>query len=122
MPYTHVFSVHSSLQEQLAVALVRDRGIDPAAVLFLCTRGSFRSAEDYPFTAVDGDLYRTNGGYNLAKHRRRNLIANARFTIEVLDELAPEFQVYAPMYTYWYLRLLRERAAAYHVVEDGFGS
>ena len=122
MPYHHVFSTHSMLQEQLTDAIIRNAGLDTAEVVVIRVRGSYRAEEEAAYRILDGGTYGTGGGNNVIKHRRRNRAAYERFKREVLDELAPTFQVYSAMYTYWYLRLLAERAADYHILEDGFGS
>ena len=122
MKYTHVFSTHSMLQEQISDAIIREAGIDPGEVLVIRVRGSFRPEERAAYRILDGGRYGSGGGYNVIKHRRRNRAAYQLFEREVLNELADDFQMYSAMYTYWYLVDLKQRSAAYHVLEDGFGS
>lgn len=122
MPYTHIFSTHSMLQEQLTDAIIREEEIDPNEVLVIRVRGSFRPGEQAIYRIVDGGHFGATGGYNIPKHRKRNRAAYNRFEREVLSELSENFQVYSAMYTYWYLVDLKNRADAYHILEDGFGS
>ena len=122
MQITHVFSTHATLQERLTEAIIQDEGIDPAAVLVIQVRGSYRPDALPGLTVVDGGRYSVSGGYNVIKHRNRNRAAYELFDAEVLQRLAPDFKVYSAMYTYWFLRLLKERSSAYHILEDGFGS
>ncbi|WP_020568341.1 hypothetical protein [Neolewinella persica] len=122
MPYTHVFSTHAILQEYLTDAIIRQEGIDPERVLVLRVRGSFQPDGTAAYTVLNGDNYQSQGGRNILKHRRFNKRRYASFKTDVLDQLAPGFQMYAPMYTYWYLQVLASKAGSYHVLEDGFGS
>ena len=122
MRYTHVFSSHTMLQEQLTDAIIREANLDPDEVLVIRVRGSFRPEERAAYRILDGGRYGVTGGYNVPKHRRRNRAALVRFEQEVLEQLAPDFQIYSAMYTYWYLVELKRRAKQYHVLEDGFGS
>ena len=122
MPYTHVFVTHAILQEYLSEGIIRQEKINPANVLVLRVRGSYRSGEEAAYTVLNGGDYSNANGRNLLKHRRTNKQRYLRFKADVLDQLAPGFQVYSPMYTYWYLHVLASRASAYHVLEDGFGS
>jgi hypothetical protein len=122
MPYTHVFVTHAILQEYLTEGIIRQENIDPAKVLVLRVRGSYRSGEKAAYTVLDGGDYSNANGRNLLKHRQTNKQRYLRFKADVLDQLAPDFQIYSPMYTYWYLHVLASRSATYHVLEDGFGS
>ena len=122
MTFQHVFSTHAYLQEYLTEAIIRDRQLDPGRVLVLRVRGSYRPGEETAYTVLDGSRYNARNGRNLIKHRRENRRRYDLFTAEVLDRLAPGFETYGPMYTYWYLRILADRAARYHVLEDGLGS
>lgn len=122
MPYTHVFVTHAILQEYLTEGIIRQENIDPVNVLVLRVRGSYRPGETAVYTILNGADYSNANGRNLLKHRRTNRQRYLRFKAEVLDQLDPDFQIYSPMYTYWYLHVLASRAGAYHVLEDGFGS
>jgi len=122
MPYTHVFSSHSMLQEQLTDAIIREEGLAPENVLVIRARGSFRPEERAAYRILDGGRFATSGGYNIVKHRRRNRAVYELFQREVLNGLAEGFQLYSAMYTYWYLWALKRRSGAYHIMEDGFGS
>ncbi|MFK8164663.1 MAG: hypothetical protein AB8H12_19610 [Lewinella sp.] len=122
MPYTHVFVTHAILQEYLTEGIIRQENIDLAKVLVLRVRGSYRTEERAAYRVLDGGDYSNANGRNLLKHRRTNKQRYLRFKADVLDQLAPDFQIYSPMYTYWYLNVLASRAEAYHVLEDGFGS
>lgn len=122
MPITHVFATHAILQERLAAAIVARDGIPAQNVLILKVRDSYRPTENEPFLTLDGGRYRQVDGWNVLRHRATNKATYERFDREVLQLLAPDFQVYSAMYTYWFVRLLAERAAAYHILEDGFGS
>lgn len=110
------------LQEQLTDAIIREANLDPDAVLVIRVRGSFRPEERAAYRILDGGRYGVTGGYNVLKHRRRNRAALVRFEQEVLKQLAPNFQIYSAMYTYWYLVDLKRKAKHYHILEDGFGS
>ena len=122
MQYTHVFATHASLQENLVDAIIRRESIDPGRVLVLRVRKSFREGGKHPYTVLNGDRYANNSGWNVPAHRRGNRRKYEVFKQEVLNRLAPDFQMYSPMYTYWYLNVLAAQAAAYHVLEDGLGS
>lgn len=122
MRFTHVFATHSMLQVYLVEAIIRQENIDPERVLALRVRDSYRPAETAAYTILDGGNYGNRNGRNLLKHRRLNQQRYARFKVEILDQLAPGFQMYSPMFTYWYLHVLASRAGAYHVLEDGLGS
>jgi hypothetical protein len=122
MQYTHVFVTHAILQEYLTEGIIRQENIDPASVLVLRVRGSYKAGEKAAYTILNGGDYSNANGRNLLKHRRTNKQRYLRFKAEVLDQLAPDFQIYSPMYTYWYLNVLASRAGTYHVLEDGFGS
>lgn len=122
MPITHVFATHAILQERLAAAIVEQEGVPAENVLILKVRGSYRPDEKAEFPMVDGGRYMHVDGWNLPKNRARNKSIYETFDRDVLQRLAPGFQVYSAMYTYWFVRLLAERASAYHILEDGFGS
>lgn len=122
MPYTHVFVTHAILQEYLTEGIIRQENIHPKNVLLLRVRGSYRPGEKAAYTILNGGDYSNANGRNILKHRRTNKQRYLRFKADVLDQLAPGFQIYSPMYTYWYLHVLASRAGAYHVLEDGFGS
>jgi len=122
MPYTHVFVTHAILQEYLTEGIIRQENIDLEKVLVLRVRGSYRPGERAAYTVLNGGDYSNANGRNLLKHRRTNKQRYLSFKADVLDQLAPGFQIYSPMYTYWYLHVLASRSAAYHVLEDGFGS
>ncbi len=120
--FTHVFATHSLLQERLATAIVAAAKIAPEEVLLLKVRGSYRFDQTSTFASVDGDRYLHRDGWKLWRHRKHNQAAFAAFEKEVLQQLAPEFEVYSAMYDYWFVRLLGGKAATYHILEDGFGS
>lgn len=122
MRYSHIFSTHSMLQEQLTDAIIREAEIDPSAVLVIRVRGSFRPEERAAYRILDGGTFGVTGGYNVFKHRQGNRAAAARFEQEVLKYLTDDFQIYSAMYAYWYLVELKRRAKDYHILEDGFGS
>lgn len=122
MQYSHVFATHASLQENLVNAIIRHESIDPERVLVLRVRKSFREGGKHPYAVLNGDRYANNSGWNVPVHRRKNRRKYKLFREEVLERLAPDFQMYSPMYTYWYLNVLAAKAAAYHVLEDGLGS
>lgn len=122
MPITHVFATHAILQERLAAAIVKRDGVPAENVLILKVRGSYRPAKNEAFLTLDGGRYLHVDGWNLPANRRSNGVVYDAFDQEVLQQLAPDFQVYSAMYTYWFVRLLGDRAAAYHILEDGFGS
>ena len=110
------------LQEQLANALIREIPLDPARVLVIRARGSFREGESADYHVINGDDFSLAGGYNVLKHRRYNARVYQYFNSDVLQRLSPDFEVYSAMYTYWFLWVLKTRAARYHIMEDGFGS
>lgn len=120
--YTHVFVTHAPLQEHLADGIIRDLRLDEGRVLVIRVRGSFVAEEKRPYTVVNGDRFQRSTGLNPFKHRRRNAHILASYRREVTDRLADEYVVYAPMYTYWYLRALAENSDRYFFLEDGFGS
>ena len=122
MPYRYLFATHAKLQEYLAEAYVRERGIDPTEVLLIRNRGTYTTAAASACASVDGDRYLPTSGQNFAAHRRANRRREAAFRREVLDRCAPGFRVYSAMYTYWYLRQLRRKSGSHHVMEDGLGS
>jgi len=122
MPYTHVFATHAPLQEHLVDAIIRREDISPDRVLVLRVRKSFREGGKQPYTVVNGDRYANDNGWNMLKHRRENHRKHLLFREEIMSKLAPGFQMYSPMYTYWYLNVLGAKAGAYHVLEDGLGS
>lgn len=122
MRFTHVFATHSLLQVYLVEAIIRQENIDPETVLVLRVRDSYRPEETAAYTILDGGKYSNQNGRNLLKHRRINQQRYARFKAEILNQLVPGFQMYSPMFTYWYLHVLASRAGAYHVLEDGFSS
>lgn len=122
MRFTHVFATHSLLQVYLVEAIIRQENIDPERVLVLRVRDSYRPEETADYTILDGGKYSNQNGRNLLKHRRINQRRYLSFKADVLDRLAPGFQMYSPMFTYWYLHVLASRAGAYHVLEDGLGS
>ncbi|MBC6994121.1 hypothetical protein QWY85_18825 [Neolewinella lacunae] len=122
MAFAHVFVTHAILQERLTDAIIRQENLDPATVLVIRSRGSYRAGDTAAYPIRNGEEYLAANGRNLLRHRRTNRRRYAHFKAEVLDQVAPDFQVYAPMYTYWYINVLAHHAAAYHVLEDGFGS
>jgi len=122
MPITHVFATHAMLQEYLVEAIIRDVQIPFDQVLVIRMRKSFRPGEDRPYRVVNGDEFNTTNGRNVLKHRVANRRRFKLFKQEVLAWLAPDFQVFSPMYTYWYLNVLAQKSSAYHILEDGFAS
>lgn len=118
----HVFVTHAVLQERIVDAIIRDKGLLPAEVIVLKVRGSWRQKAPGPYLTLNGEKYMSSSGWNFFKHRARNGEIYAHFKRDVLDRLSPDYEVYSPMYTYWYLRLLKERAKHYSFLEDGFGS
>jgi len=120
--YTHVFATHAILQERLAAAIVAQLGVDAGNVLVIKVRNSYQPEDNPPFTTLDGGRFMRVDGWNLPRNRARNREVYTDFDREVLQNLAPDFQVYSAMYTYWFVRLLGIKAAAYHILEDGFGS
>lgn len=122
MPYTHVFATHAILQERLAAAIVVQLGVAAENVLIIKVRNSYRPEDEPAFTTLDGGRFMRVDGWNLPKNRARNRKVFNDFEHTVLRNLAPDFQVYSAMYTYWFVRLLGQRATAYHILEDGFGS
>lgn len=122
MPYTHVFATHAMLQEYLVEAIIREAKIPEDQVLVIRMRKSFRQQEDKPYRVIDGDQFNTTNGRNIVGHRLANRQRYQDFKKEVLQQLEPSFQMYSPMYTFWYLNVLADRATEYHVLEDGFAS
>lgn len=122
MPITHVFATHAILQERLAAAIVEQAGVPAENVLILKVRGSYRPDDHAEFPTLDGGRYMHVDGWNFPENGARNKAIYETFDRDVLQRLAPGFQVYSAMYTYWFVRLLAERASAYHILEDGFGS
>lgn len=118
----HVFVVQSALQEHLANAVIARRNIDPGVVMKIYVRGRSLAKGAAVGNSVVVRGFGRASGWNVPAHRRRNAATLRRFEAELAADLAPGFEMYSAMYDYWYVRLLRERAGVYHLLEDGLGS